>query len=242
MSKQAREPEIENRKARHDFEIGETFECGMVLRGSEVKSIRAGQASIAEGFVMARANPPTLELHGAHIAEYPPAGRDRQHVPTRVRRMLAHVSEIRKLALAMQAKGCTLVPLKIYFKNGVAKLLVGVATGRKKGDKRAAITAGWRVRNASDLSLQTPHFGHESRGQFCNQRFDVAHLVLNRQHRDTLRHEVVDDEVLSRRNHQKWRRSVLPQAPLFRVGGGNAHRRIQIGDILVGSAFAPFTD
>ena len=139
MSKQAREPEIENRKARHDFEIGETFECGMVLRGSEVKSIRAGQASIAEGFVMARANPPTLELYGAHIAEYPPAGRDRQHVPTRVRRMLAHVSEIRKLALAMQAKGCTLVPLKIYFKNGVAKLLVGVATGRKKGDKRAAI-------------------------------------------------------------------------------------------------------
>jgi SsrA-binding protein len=139
MSKEAREPEIENRKARHDFQIGETLECGMVLRGSEVKSIRAGQASIAEGFVMARMQPPALELHGAHIAEYPPAGRDRQHPPVRVRRLLAHATEIRKLAQAMQAKGATLVPLKIYFKNGVAKLLVGVAQGRKKGDKRQAI-------------------------------------------------------------------------------------------------------
>jgi len=139
MTKETREPEIENRKARYDFQIGETVECGMVLRGSEVKSIRAGQVSIAEGFVMARATPPSLELHGAHIAEYPPAGRDRQHVPTRTRRLLAKVSEIKKMALAMQAKGCTLVPLKIYFKNGVAKLLVGVAIGRKQSDKRAAI-------------------------------------------------------------------------------------------------------
>ena len=139
MSKETHEPEIENRKARHDFQIGETLECGMVLRGSEVKSIRAGQASIAEGFVMARMEPPTLELHGAHIAEYPPAGRDRQHPPVRVRRLLAHATEIRKLALAMQAKGASIVPLKIYFKNGVAKLLVGVALGRKKGDKRQAI-------------------------------------------------------------------------------------------------------
>ncbi len=139
MTKATHEPTIENRKARFDFEIGETFECGMVLRGSEVKSIRAGQASLAEGFVMARAEPPTLELHSTHIAEFPPAGRDRQHVPTRQRRLLAHANEIRKMALAMKAKGCSLVPLKVYFKNGVAKVLVGVATGRKKGDKRQAI-------------------------------------------------------------------------------------------------------
>jgi SsrA-binding protein len=139
MSKPTHEPEIENRKARHDFQIGDTYECGMVLRGTEIKSIRAGQASIAEGFVMARSEPATLELHGAHISEYPPAGRDRQHPPTRVRRLLAHAAEIRKMALAMQAKGASLVPLKIYFKNGVAKLLVGVALGRKKADKRQAI-------------------------------------------------------------------------------------------------------
>jgi SsrA-binding protein len=139
MSKPTHEPEIENRKARHDFQIGETLECGMVLRGSEVKSIRAGQASLAEGFVMARSDPPSLELHGVHVSEYPPAGRDRQHAPVRVRRLLANAAEIRKLAMAMQAKGATLVPLKVYFRNGVAKLLVGVAHGRRKGDKRRAI-------------------------------------------------------------------------------------------------------
>ncbi len=139
LTKDTHEPEIENRKARHDFVIGETFECGMVLRGSEVKSIRKGQISLAEGWVMARAAPPQLELHGVHVAEYPPAGKDRQHLPLRTRRLLAHKSEIKKLAFAMQAKGSSLVPLKVYFKNGVAKLLVGVAVGRKKADKRAAI-------------------------------------------------------------------------------------------------------
>ena len=103
MTKDTREPEIENRKARHDFVIGETFECGMVLRGSEVKSIRKGQISLAEGWVMARAAPPQLELHGVHVAEYPPAGKDRQHEPVRTRRLLAHKSEIKKLAFAMKA-------------------------------------------------------------------------------------------------------------------------------------------
>jgi SsrA-binding protein len=88
---------------------------------------------------MARAAPPQLELHGVHVAEYPPAGKDRQHEPVRTRRLLAHKSEIKKLAFAMKAKGSSLVPLKVYFKNGVAKLLVGVAVGRKKADKRAAI-------------------------------------------------------------------------------------------------------
>jgi SsrA-binding protein len=136
---EAREPLIENRKSRFDYAITETLECGLKLVGTEVKSLRLGQASLAEGWVLAQVDPPQLTLMNVTIAEYPPAGRDRQHVPTRVRRMLAHVSEIRKLALAMQAKGCTLVPLKIYFKNGVAKLLVGVATGRKKGDKREHI-------------------------------------------------------------------------------------------------------
>lgn len=134
-----REPEIENRKARHDFAISDTLEVGMKLVGSEVKSLRDGKASLAEGFVMAREEPPSLELHGVHIAEYPPAGAARQHAPLRVRRLLAHAREIRRLAKSMQVKGVSLVPLKIYFKAGRAKLLVGVGTGRKHGDKRAAI-------------------------------------------------------------------------------------------------------
>ncbi len=132
-------PEIENRKARHDFSISDTLEVGIKLLGSEVKSLRDGKASLAEGFVMAREAPPSLELHGVHIDEYPPAGAARQHAPRRVRPLLAHAREIRRLAQSMKAKGVSLVPLKIYFKGGRAKLLVGVGQGRKHGDKRAAI-------------------------------------------------------------------------------------------------------
>lgn len=133
-------PTIENRKAHHDFAIGETFECGMELLGTEVKSVRNSQVSLAEGWVMAEFSPLRLNLHGVHIAEYPPAGRDRQHAPIRVRRLLAKRREIQQLAEMMQAKGVSLVPLKIYFKNGFAKLLVGVGTGRTKSDKRQAIS------------------------------------------------------------------------------------------------------
>ncbi|MBM4112914.1 MAG: SsrA-binding protein SmpB [Phycisphaerae bacterium] len=137
--RRVREPEIENRKARHDFSISDTLEVGMKLLGSEVKSLRDGKASLAEGFVMAREEPATLELHGVHIAEYPPAGAARQHAPLRVRPLLAHSREIRRLAQTLKTKGITLVPLKIYFKSGRAKLLVGIGHGRKHGDKRAAI-------------------------------------------------------------------------------------------------------
>ncbi len=133
-------PTIENRKAFHDFAISESIECGMELLGTEVKSVRGSQVSLAEGYVMAELNPLRLNLHGVHIAEYPPAGRDRQHEPIRVRRLLAKRREIEKLAGLMQAKGVSLVPLKIYFKNGFAKLLVGVGTGRTKGDKRQVIS------------------------------------------------------------------------------------------------------
>lgn len=139
MKDAAKAPEIENRKARHDFAIEDTLECGIELLGTEVKSIRDGKISLAEGFVMARAEPPSLELHGVHIDEYPPAGRDRQHEPRRVRRLLAHRREIVRLATEVKAKGVSLVPLKVYFAKGRAKLLVGVGKGRKKGDKREAI-------------------------------------------------------------------------------------------------------
>ncbi len=133
-------PTIENRKAFHDFVIGETIECGIELVGTEVKSIRRSQISLAEGWVMAEFAPLRLNLHGVHIAEYPPAGPSRQHVPIRVRRLLAKKREIENLAGQMQAKGVSLVPLKLYFKNGFAKLLVGVGTGKTKSDKRQAIS------------------------------------------------------------------------------------------------------
>lgn len=139
MKEPARAPEIENRRARHDYAIEDTLECGIELLGTEVKSIRDGKMSLAEGFIMARAEPPSLELHGVHIDEYPPAGRDRQHEPRRVRKLLAHRREIVRLATEVKAKGVALVPLKVYFTKGRAKVLLGLGKGRKKGDKRQAI-------------------------------------------------------------------------------------------------------
>ncbi len=132
----ANQPVIENRKARHNYHILETLECGMKLTGSEVKSIRAGQASLAEGYVRAEEAPLRLMLHSVHIAEYPPAGPGRQHEPTRVRPLLAQRREIRKLAEKTRQKGLTIVPLKIYFLRGKAKLLIGLAAGKRKSDKR----------------------------------------------------------------------------------------------------------
>lgn len=129
-------PVIENRRARHDYAIGETIEVGLVLLGSEVKSIRAGQASLAEGWVRASENPIKLTLHGVHIAEYPNASPSHQHDPIRPRVLLAHKREIKKLAKYTHSPGRTLVPLKIFFVNGKAKLLVGLATGKQRYDKR----------------------------------------------------------------------------------------------------------
>lgn len=135
------EPVIENRRARHDYFIDDTVECGLKLAGTEVKSVRAGQVSLAEGYVRASDEPLGLTLHGVHIAEYPPAGEQRQHDPLRERTLLAHAREIRRLAEATRAKGITLVPLKIYFVRGRAKLLIGLARGKKQHDKRADIAA-----------------------------------------------------------------------------------------------------
>lgn len=130
-------PEFHNRKARHLYHIDETLECGVKLVGTEVKSVRAGRMSIAEGYVMAREEPePRLELIGVHIDEYAPAGAVNQHRPTQTRLLLAKKREILKLARKAQEKGVTLVPLKAYFKNGYVKVLIGVARGKKEHDKR----------------------------------------------------------------------------------------------------------
>jgi SsrA-binding protein len=141
-SSSAHEPTIENRRARHDYFIEETLECGMKLTGTEVKSVRLGRISLAEGFVRATLEPPQLILHGVHIAEYPPAGpvgSPLQHQPTRDRVLLAQKREIRKFAERSSERGFTLVPLKVYFVRGRAKLLIGVGRGKQHGDKRQDI-------------------------------------------------------------------------------------------------------
>lgn len=130
------EPTIENRRARHDYIVEDTLEVGLKLTGTEIKSVRQGQASLAEGYVRAVDKPPALTLHGVHIAEYPPAGERLQHNPVRTRVLLAHEREIVRLAERTRERGMTIVPLKIYFLRGRAKLLVGVARGKHAGDKR----------------------------------------------------------------------------------------------------------
>lgn len=138
--KKPNEPEINNRRAYHEYFISETLEVGVVLVGTEVKSIRAGRASLGEGYVRAEMEPARLLLHGLHIDEYSAAGRGAlQHRPTRTRVLLAHSREVRKLYAKAEAKGTTLVPLKMYFKNGRVKLLVGVGVGKKQYDKRETL-------------------------------------------------------------------------------------------------------
>ena len=133
------EPRIENRRARYDYAIGDTLECGVKLVGTEVKAIRNGHVSLNEGYVRATDEPPRLTLHGVHVGEYPPAGPARQHEAVRVRQLLAHKREIRKLAQATREKGTTIVPLKLYFSRGRIKLLVGIGRGKSRVDKRQDI-------------------------------------------------------------------------------------------------------
>lgn len=134
---------IENRKARFDYHILESLEAGIVLRGSEVKSVRDGKVSLGEGWVKPEGTPPRLLLYGVNIGEYGPAGAlgsAGQHRPTRARILLAHKREIAKLARQTDEKGLTIVPLKMYFKNGFAKVLIGLAKGKSRQDKRQAIS------------------------------------------------------------------------------------------------------
>ncbi len=131
-------PTIENRRARYEYFIDESLEVGIKLQGSEVKSIRAGNCSIAEGYVMAQSSPLRLTLHGINVGVYGPAGQS-QHPAVRNRVLLAHKREIVKLAKQVEQKGVTIVPLKLYFKDGMAKLLIGVARGKRAHDKRQTI-------------------------------------------------------------------------------------------------------
>lgn len=128
-------PEILNRRARHEYSVEDTLEVGVRLVGTEVKSVREGRVSLGEAYVRATEQPLELLLLGAHIGEYAPGG-VRQHPAVRQRILLAHKREIVKLARASDRKGYTIVPLKMYFKNGFAKLLIGLARGKGQSDKR----------------------------------------------------------------------------------------------------------
>ncbi len=129
---------IDNRKARYDYNIVDTLECGIVLRGSEVKTIRDGEVSLAEGYIRATAEPPSLVMYSVNIGDYGPAGA-MGHKRTRTRILLAHKREIVKFARQSDVKGMTIVPLKMYFKDGWAKVLIGLGEGKAKHDKRQSI-------------------------------------------------------------------------------------------------------
>jgi SsrA-binding protein len=122
-----------NKRARHDYMIEDVVEAGLVLTGTEVKSLRAGRASLTDGFGMITDS--EAWLHGVHIPEYT-KGTWTNHEPRRVRKLLLHRKEIERLARSTQERGLTLVPLSLYFKDGKAKIELGLARGKRTYDKR----------------------------------------------------------------------------------------------------------
>jgi SsrA-binding protein len=126
----------QNRKARYDFHIDDTFEAGLVLVGTEVKSLRAGRATLVDGF--AEIDDGEVFLHGVHIPEYT-QGTWTNHEPRRVRKLLLNRHEIDKLESKVNEKGFTLIPLSLYFKDGKAKVEIALARGKKTYDKRHAL-------------------------------------------------------------------------------------------------------
>ena len=126
-----------NRKARHEYFVLETFEAGIALQGSEIKSIRAGHISLAESYIRIDGHEAWLE--DAHIAPYEQASIN-NHDPRRPRKLLLHRDEIEKLWTNVRQKGVTVIPLKVYLKEGRAKIEIALAKGKKLYDKRAEIT------------------------------------------------------------------------------------------------------
>ena len=125
-----------NRKARHDYHIEDTIEAGIVLTGSEIKSIRAGRVNLREGFALFVKG--ELWLQNCHIAQYDPASRE-NHDPTQPRKLLLHRRELNRLASRVQERGLTIVPLQLYLRRGLAKVEIGLARGKKLYDKRESI-------------------------------------------------------------------------------------------------------
>jgi SsrA-binding protein len=126
---------IANRRARHEYFVLDTYECGIVLVGSEVKSIRDGRANLGDAY--ARVEDGEVWLYGMHVSPYPFSRIG--HDPTRRRKLLLHRSEIDRLLGKLNEAGLTLVPLKVYFQNGLAKVEIAVARGKRQWDKRQAM-------------------------------------------------------------------------------------------------------
>jgi SsrA-binding protein len=126
----------QNKKARHDYAISDTYEAGIVLTGTEVKSLRAGRASLIDSY--ANVKDGEVWLHGVHIPEYT-EGTWNNHTPRRVRKLLLHRDEIARLIGKTREGGQTLIPLQLYFKDGKAKVEIALAKGKKEYDKRQTI-------------------------------------------------------------------------------------------------------
>ncbi|RBQ17031.1 SsrA-binding protein [Spongiactinospora rosea] len=140
-----------NKRARHDFHIEDTFEAGMVLRGTEVKSLRAGRASLSEGYATVKDG--EMWLINVHIPEYS-QGTWTNHAARRTRKLLLHRKEIDKLAGKTKEGGLTVVPLELYFKDGKAKVELGLARGKKDWDKRHALAEKQAKR---EMARETRH-------------------------------------------------------------------------------------
>jgi SsrA-binding protein len=139
-------PVAQNRKARHDYDVLETVECGIALQGSEVKSIRDGKVQLRDAYALVDGG--EVWLHGVHVSPYAMATGFGGHDPERARKLLLHRREIDELRLRTQQEGLALVPLSVYFKDGRAKVELAVARGRKTYDKRHAIAARDAAREA----------------------------------------------------------------------------------------------
>jgi SsrA-binding protein len=132
--KQERQSIARNKRARHDYHILDTWEAGIVLTGSEVKSLRNGKANISDAYGIVKDG--EVHLLNLHISPYEQASYF-NHVPTRTRKLLLHKREIRKMIGSVERQGLTLVPLELYFKRGKAKVAIGLGRGKKLYDKRA---------------------------------------------------------------------------------------------------------
>lgn len=128
-----RESVAKNRRARHEYQLLETWEAGIVLKGTEVKSLRNGKANISDAYGIVRDG--EVYILNLHISPYEKGGYS-NHEPTRTRKLLLHAKEIRKMIGAVEREGLTLVPLEIYFKNGKAKIALALGRGKKLHDKR----------------------------------------------------------------------------------------------------------
>ncbi len=146
-----------NRQARRDYEILDTLECGIMLRGSEVKALREAKVQLADAY--GRIDGREMWLHGLHIASYSHSGGFDSHLPERPRKLLAHRSEIDRLKPRVDQEHLALVPLSMYFKDGRAKVEIALGRGRKQHDKRQAIAQRDAAMEARKAMARTTKYG-----------------------------------------------------------------------------------